>query len=90
MNSEDKVRNGQQAQFIITHPLVVEAFEAIDKALNDALTNAPEKDLEGLKNLVLTKKCLKRFRHAFERHIETGKIAAKDLEAKKPLLHRFM
>ena len=86
---DERIRKAEESRYIVTHPLVVSAFRDIEAALNDALTNAPEKDMEGIKNLVLTKKCLKRFKAAFEKHIETGKIAAKELEAKRPILRRM-
>lgn len=70
----DKERDAQQAQFILTHPLTVHAFADIEKSLNEALTQVSEKDVEGMRNLVLMKKLLKRFKLAFESHINTGKI----------------
>ena len=77
---EKEVRDGQQASYILTHPLVVSAFESLESALNNALTEAPERDIEGLKNLVLMKKCLKRFKGIFESHINTGKLASRQIE----------
>lgn len=67
-------RDAQQAQFILTHPLTVQALADIEKSLNEALTQVSEKDVEGMRNLVLMKKLLKRFKLAFETHINTGKI----------------
>lgn len=88
MTPEERIRNAEQASYIVTHPLVKAAFADIERALNDALTDAPEKDMEGIKNIVLTKKCLKRFKAAFEAHINSGKIAERELLQKKPLLRR--
>jgi hypothetical protein len=79
----DKERDAQQAEYILTHPLTAQAFADIEKSLNDALTNVNEKDAEGIRNLVLMKKLLKRFRLAFETHITTGKIAERDLLPKR-------
>ena len=76
---DDKLRDAQQAEYILTHPLTVAAFRDIETALNDALTSVNEKDVEQMKNLVLMKKLLKRFKLSFETHINTGKIAEKEL-----------
>lgn len=73
--TDDQARDAQQAEYILTHPLTVRAFADIEKSLNEALTQVNEKDIEGMKNLVLMKKLLRRFRGAFETHINTGKIA---------------
>lgn len=81
----DKERDAQQAQFILTHHLTVQAFADIEKSLNEALTQVSEKDVEGMRNLVLMKKLLKRFKLAFESHINTGKIADKELLPKRHL-----
>lgn len=89
MEPEERIKVANEANYILTHPLVRKAFEDIETTLNNALTDAPEKDLEGIKNLVLTKKCLKRFKAAFQRHIETGKIAERELVQRKPLLKRI-
>ncbi len=78
----EKERDAQQAEYILTHPLTVQAFKDIEASLNDALTQVSEKDVEGMKNLVLMKKLLKRFKLAFETHINTGKIE-QDLVPKK-------
>lgn len=82
---DDKIRDAQQAEYILTHPLTVAAFRDIETALNDALTSVNEKDVEQMKNLVLMKKLLRRFRLSFETHINTGKIADKELLPKKSL-----
>lgn len=81
--SDDKVRDAQQAEYILTHPLTVQAFKDIEQSLNDALTQVSEKDVEGMRNLVLMKKLLKRFKLAFESHITTGKL--EELVPKKSL-----
>lgn len=81
----DKERDAQQAEYILTHPLTVQALKDIEASLNEALTQVSEKDVEGMKNLVLMKKLLKRFKLAFETHINTGKIAEKELLPKRSL-----
>jgi hypothetical protein len=83
--SEDRVRDAQQAEYILTHPLTVAAFRDIENTLNEALTAVNEKDVEQMKNLVLMKKLIKRFKLAFETHINTGKIADKELLPKRHL-----
>lgn len=75
----DIQRDAQQAEYILTHHLTVAAFQDIETALNDALTSVNEKDVEQMKNLVLMKKLLKRFKLAFETHINTGKLVEKEL-----------
>ena len=77
---EKEVRDAGQAEYILTHPLVVKAFSDLEMALNNALTDAPERDIEGLKNLVMMKKILRRFKQIFESHINTGKLASKQIE----------
>lgn len=83
--SDDKIRDAQQAEYILTHHLTVQAFADIEKSLNDALTNVNEKDMDQIKNLVLMKKLLRRFRLAFETHITTGKLAEKELLPRRSL-----
>ena len=77
---EKEVRDAGQAEYILSHPLVVKAFADLDSALNNALTDAPERDLEGMKNLVMMKKLLKKFKLIFESHINTGKLASKQID----------
>ena len=59
---------------------MVKAFEDIDSALNAALTDCPERDIDGMKNLVLMKKLARRFKAIFESHVNTGVLASQQIK----------
>ena len=81
-----EVMRGREAAQLLEHPLLVEAFASIRKDLHGNWMAAPVRDAEGRERIWLMTKMLERLESAIRMHVDTGKMAARqitDLEEKK-------
>ena len=75
MSPEEEGRRGEEARQLLSHPLLSEAFEVIEKEVTQAWQNSPARDVEGREKLWLQLKMLHRLRGQLETVMETGKVA---------------
>lgn len=75
MSEELEVRRGEEARQLLEHPLLVEAFESIEKEVTEQWQNSPARDVEGREKLWLTLKLLHRLKGQLTQVVETGKVA---------------
>ncbi len=73
--AEYEIARGERAQQLLNDPLLVEAFETIEKELHDQWQNSPARDAEGREKLFLTLKCLHKMHGHLVNVLESGKMA---------------
>lgn len=75
MTPEMEARRGEEARQLLEHPLLIEAFEVIEKEVTEQWQTSPARDVEGREKLWLSLKLLQRVRKQLEHVIETGQVA---------------
>lgn len=73
--AEYEIARGERAHQLLSDPLLVEAFETVEKELHDQWQNSPVRDAEGREKLFLTLKCLQKSRAHLTSVLETGVMA---------------
>lgn len=81
MTLDEEIRKGNEAKYLLEHPLLVEALSAIKEEFKTAWENSPVRDVEGRELIFLGTKILKQIEGALQSHITTGKFAALQLQA---------
>lgn len=74
-----EVQRGEEAQRLLAHPLLVEAFETIEREVTEQWSNSPVRDVEGREKLWLTLKLLHRLKGQITSVVETGQMARQTL-----------
>lgn len=92
MELEQQAQRGTEAERLLEHPLLVEAFAVIEQDITDKWTNSPARDSDGRERLWTQLKLLQRVRAEIQTVAETGKVAQATLaqrfrEAGQRLLH---
>jgi hypothetical protein len=82
---EKAVRDGDEAARILNSPMFAAAFSDTRAAMLEAWAKLDNSNGEQAKDLHRMVKCLDRVRRCLEVHIDTGKIAAKEIEGRKRL-----
>jgi hypothetical protein len=75
MDSEQEIRRGHEAQRLLENPLMVEAFEAIEKALIANLMSVPLVDTQMEREIVRTLQVMGKLKGHIEQVIVTGRMA---------------
>lgn len=86
MTTETEVYEGQQAQYILDHPLTVRAFTQLESEIVEQWAECPLRDRDGQHELLLMLKVARKFKAIFHGYIDTGKLAEE--RAKIPDLRR--
>lgn len=76
---EEQARRGDQADKLMQHPLLVEAFSLIEQDIQHKWQNSPARDAEGREGLWTQLKLLHRLRLEIQAVAENGKIARQTL-----------
>jgi hypothetical protein len=79
MDAEIEIRRGKEAERLLTEPLLLEAFEVIEKEFTEAWKSSPAKDPAGRENIWLSLKLLHRVKLHLESVAVTGQMAKKSL-----------
>ena len=78
---EDEVRRGRQAERLLQDPLIVEAFEVLNRAFYQAFRDISPTDHGGLIHLRLLVKCLEEFQGFFAEVVTTGRLTQQNIRA---------
>lgn len=74
-HDESDMQRGEEARQILSHPLLVEAFEVLEQEITERWSNSPARDAEGREKLWTTLKLLHRLQAQLTSVVETGQIA---------------
>jgi len=88
MNTQDVIDRAKHAERILNDPMVIEAFEGVEKAIHKLWSDAPIRDRDGLHELKLMLKLLRDVKASFEQSVNTGKAAVHRLEEKRRWFER--
>lgn len=80
MSPEEELQRGHEAERLLAHPLIKEAFETIEKEVIERWQNSPAADANGREKLWLTLKLLTRVRTHLESVMASGKLAEATLK----------
>lgn len=83
------VVRGEQAQALKANPLYLQAFDDTRRAILEAWASLDTSESERAKDLHRMLKCLDRVRKCVDTHIDTGKLAHKEIEGRASLLRPF-
>jgi hypothetical protein len=71
------MNRAEQAQRILSDPLVVEAFATLERDCVEEWRRAPARDVEGRERLWLMLKLVEKLRQHFAGLVETGQLASR-------------
>lgn len=83
MNDQQRMQiaRAEHADRILTDPLVMEAFQTIEKAIRDQVFDLPIEAVEQREKLVLMDKSRQQFMNLFELAIRGGEVTRYELAA---------
>ena len=73
--SEQDISRAMEAERLLAHPLLQEAFTVIEQEVTERWQNSPANDADGREKLWLSLKLLQRVRTQLESVVTSGKIA---------------
>lgn len=76
------VMRGEQAEALKANPLFSQAFDDTRRAILETWAGLPTSDSDSAKDLHRMLKCLDRVKRCVQEHIDTGKIAQKEIEGR--------
>lgn len=73
--TEAEILRGERALQLLQEPLIVEAFETVERELTEQWQKSPVRDVEGREKLYLTLLCLQKVQGHLVSVLNTGKMA---------------
>lgn len=83
---EANVARGVEAERLVNSPLYIQAFEDTRRGIQEAWAKANTKDKDTQQELHLMVKLIDRLQNCLTEHIETGKLAQREIEGRKKRL----
>ena len=80
MTPEQELSRAVSSEQILNNPLVIEAFQDIEKDVVDRIAICDVKDSAYREKLCLLLSSLRMFKSVFESHVQTGKMAEMTLK----------
>ena len=90
MTETEALSRADGAKRILDDPLVIEALEAIERDVIEAIYACPVRDLEGLRILQSQLRLARQFKGILQGAIERGKLASHELREKQGLMQRTL
>lgn len=87
---EAAILNGEEAARLKANPLFERAFDDTRKGIMEAWATLDPGEKDRQAELLLMVKCLDRVKRCIETHIDTGKLANKELEGRKKRTFSFL
>lgn len=78
-----------QAEQLQTNPLYSQAFEETRTAILETWAGLPVSDTDNARDLHRMLKCLERVKRCLDVHIDTGKIAEREIKGREKRLFQF-
>ena len=89
MTEADEISRGREARSLMEHPLMVEAFDTIERGLVDSLADMPLK-AEGLeREAVRSLQILRKVRRELQTVMETGRLAELGKTERESLMQKL-
>jgi len=82
---EQQVKRGEEARLILSSDVWAAAFNDTRSALLEALAALPNMRDDRAAELHNMVRCLEKVKRALETHVDTGKLAQKEIESRKKL-----
>ena len=76
MSDWDEARRAEEAQHLLNHPLVKEAFQSIKDGIVDSISRSAMGDADTHNRLAIALQILRQVEKQFIDHIETGKMVS--------------
>lgn len=83
---EAAVSRGEEAARLLASPIFQQAFDDTRKVLMETLANLPDLRSEEAHDLHRMVKCLAKIEKVIKTHVDTGKLAHKELESRRNIL----
>ena len=80
MNDLADVKRGEEAERLLSHPLLSDAFAKTEEGIIKAMSDAPMGDEKTHNRLVIALQLLTQIKRSIEVHVQTGKIASINIE----------
>lgn len=84
-----QIARAAQAQELLEHPLLREAFDTLRERVTSQLFDAPMRDQEGRERLWLMRKCLDGVEGHLVSLVKTGQMAQEAREQRRSLMQRL-
>ena len=81
--------HAEQAKQLQANPLFAQAFDETKQAIMQTWASLPTSDTDNARDLHRMLKCLDRVKHCIQVHIDTGKIADKEIQGREKRLFSF-
>jgi hypothetical protein len=89
MNLEQQILLGQKAQEVLENEAYIDAFDKIQKEINDQWKNSPARDADGRERLWQLQSLLSKLQTTLQSTMQGGKLAARDLRHTRSMLERI-
>jgi len=74
-----EVARSQDAQALLENPLLIEAFDAIEKEIDKEWKQSKANDADAREKLYLMNRLLAKLKGQIQTHVQTGRLAQKQL-----------
>ena len=88
MNISERIYNADRAREVLDNEAFQQAFEDIKQELTDQWMKSPARDQDGREKLFLMLKMLEKVEICLKASLDSGKLAAKELEYQRSMLDR--
>ena len=88
MTDEERLHRGTRAREVLENEEFAAAFDAIEQELTQAWKTSPQRDVDGRERLFLALTMLDKVKASITQTMETGKLAAAELQYHKSLAEK--